>query len=151
MRTKTADKDRAATFNERSKNFLSKLKQWAGGASTFGLPYLHIMTDHIGDKMVIWTELLNWGYGYFSCTAGEHLNKHIKTKEFETNLSEQRFVDIIRTMRVKQFKYPATVYVQYKEITCSRCHQKGHNKKNKSCPLHPSQPGLTFEVSETED
>lgn len=35
-----------------------------------------------------------------------------------------------------------------KNITCSACNQPGHNKKNKSCPLHPSHPGLNFDDSD---
>ena len=34
-------------------------------------------------------------------------------------------------------------------MTCSACKQKGHNKKNKNCPLHPSQVQLDF--SDTDD
>ena len=64
----------------------------AGGNSTFGLPYLHIMTRHIGKIMVLWGKLLNFGYGYFSCTAGEHLNKRVKVMELnDTNLDKSRF------------------------------------------------------------
>eukprot|EP00111_Clytia_hemisphaerica_P014888 TCONS_00043847-protein len=152
MRSKTANKIRAESFAKRAKGFFVKLKSWAGGASTSKLPYLHIMIDHIGQIMEDWCEILDWGNGYFSCTAGEHLNKIIKTKEIhETNLSENRFKDIIRDMRIKQFYYPMSVYKQFKEITCSRCHEKGHNKKNKSCRLHPSQPTETFELSDNEN
>ena len=35
-------------------------------------------------------------------------------------------------------------------ITCSACGEKGHNRKNKSCPLHPSHPMIEFDESDTE-
>ena len=152
MRRKTFDLDRSNTFGDRARKFMEKLKKWAGGASTSGLPYLHIMLDHIGDLMIQWGSLLEWGYGYFSCTAGEHLNKRIKVEELSgTNLSNSRFADIIRNMRIKQFYYVNSICKEHKEITCSRCHEKGHNRKNKSCLLHPSQPNITFEVSDDEN
>ena len=118
MRTKKLDLERAHSFADRGKKFMEKLKKWAGGASTFALPYLHIMLSHIGDFMIVWGQLLGWGYGYFSCTAGEHLNKRIKVKEISgTNLSVLRFADIIRDMRIKQFFYMDSICKEHKEIT----------------------------------
>lgn len=56
----------------------------------------------------------------------------------------------MRNLRLKQFYYTETIWPTHKEITCSKCQQKGHNKKNKSCPLHPSQPPLVFDELDTE-
>ena len=144
--------DRAASFSKRASYFLSKLKAWAGGDSTKGLPYLHILVDHIGDYMDVWGKYLGWGYGYFSGSAGEHLNKRLKFSEMEeTNRDEKRFYTMIRNHRMKQLKYPDTYKKDKVKSVCSACHIKGHNKKNRMCPLHPSQPGQVFDESDVDD
>ena len=62
--------------------------------------------------MVSWEELMDWGYGYFSCTAGEHLNKIIKTMEVEhTNLSANRFETIVQNISAKQFNFSSSNYL----------------------------------------
>ena len=152
IRSITANKVRAASFSKRANVFFNKLKNWAGGNSVHGKPYLHILREHIGDIMVLWEELMDWGYGYFSCTAGEHLNKIIKTMEVEhTNPSANRFETIVRNLRVKQFHFPSSTLPAKQEIKCSSCNQSGHTKKNKSCPMHPTQPDIVFEESDTEN
>ena len=50
-------------------------------------------------------------------------------------------------MRTKQFEFTSSIMPARLEITCSTCNQSGHNRKNKSCPLHPSHPVLEFEES----
>ena len=125
---------------------------WAGGDSTKGLPYLHILVDHIGEYMSIYGKLLGWGYGYFSGGAGEHLNKRIKFSEMEeTNRDNKRFLAIIRKHRIKQLHYPETYTKDEVKSVCSECHIQGHNKKNKLCPLHPSQPSITFDDSDVDE
>lgn len=152
MRSKTYNEERAQSFTSRATSFFKKLKSWAGGSSTSRLPYLHLMTRHIGKYMVLWGTFMNYGYGCFSCTAGEHLNKRIKTMEInDTNLDKTRFFTIITQMRSKQFHYVDCIYHLHKEMKCSRCHEKGHNKKNKCCPLHPSQPQIEFELTDDEN
>ena len=151
IRATVADDERAHTFSSRAEVFFQKLKTYAGGDSVYGKPYLHILRDHIGDFMILWGKLASWGYGVFSCNAGEHLNKRIKIMEIEhTNLDKNRFETVMRNLRIKQFHYSETVFPSKTEITCSTCHQKGHNRKNKSCPMHPSQPQLIFEESDIE-
>ena len=87
IRSTKANSERAATFSSRA---------WAGGDSVYGKPYLHILRDHIADFMIIWGRLAKWGYGIFSCTAGEHLNKRIKVMEMErTNMDKNRFEVIV--------------------------------------------------------
>ena len=67
-----------------------------------------------------------------------------------TNLDKNRFEVIVRNLRIKQFYYSETIIPSKTEVKCSKCHQTGHNKKNKCCPLHPSQPLLTFDESDVE-
>jgi hypothetical protein len=96
--------------------------------------------------------LFNWGYGYLSTNAGEHLNKRIKQYEIsQTNLDSKRFYTIIHLIRTKQFEFTTCILPSAKTVTCSACHQVGHNKKNKSCPLHPSHPVIEFEDSDNEE
>jgi len=102
--------------------------------------------------MKIYGETLGWGYGYFSCNAGEHLNKLIKTLEVDsTNLDKNRFLTVTRNLRVKQFYYPESIFSS-NTVICSSCKQQGHNKKNKNCPNHPDQPTIDdFSDSENEE
>ena len=93
--------------------------------------------------MNLWGELLGWGYGYFNCNAGEHLNKQIKSLEFDsTNLKDNRFIQVCRSFRLRQFIYPEKITPPSCDVTCSACHLKGHNKKNKLCRLHPDSYGV---------
>ena len=116
------------------------------------MPYLHYLRQHIGKLMALHFRLFGWGYGYFSTNAGEHLNKRIKFYELsETNLDINRFYTVIHLIRTKQFEFPECIMPSKKEITCSACNQSGHNRKNKSCPLHPSHPIIDFEESDTEE
>ena len=102
--------------------------------------------------MLTFGNLFGWGYGVFSCTAGEHLNKIIKTTEMTgTNFDANRMKEIIRLMRMKQFVFTDSVLKKKKEVVCSACGQTGHNRKNKSCPLHESHPPIVFEDSEPEN
>ena len=115
------------------------------------MPYLHYLRSHTGDLMVLYAHLFNWGYGYFSCNAGEHLNKRIKSSEMnDTNIGRDRFKTVIRLFRLKQLEFPKSIKVTKSEVKCSACNQPGHNKKNKSCPLHPSHPPIEFDESDEE-
>ena len=99
-----------------------------------------------------YNDLFGWGYGYFSTNGGEHLNKRIKHYELsETNLSQYRFKTIIHLIRTKQFYFTESIMPSEKTITCSACNQQGHNRKNKSCPMHPSHPSIEFEDSDIEE
>lgn len=101
--------------------------------------------------MVLYEDLFQWGYGMFCCNASEHLNKRIKFSELnETNLDEKRFYTVTHMMRLKQFVFTECIMANKKDIKCSACNQIGHNKKNKSCPLHPSHPPIQFEESDDE-
>ena len=116
------------------------------------MPYLHYLRNHVGKLMKLFYSLFRWGYGYFSTSAGEHLNKRIKCSEVEeTNLDDNRFRNIIHSILSKQLYFTETIMPSSFTVTCSACHQEGHNRKNKSCPLHPSHPSIEFEESDNDD
>ena len=138
------------TFSERSEEYFQKFITYAGSDSTEGMPYLHYLRSHVGNLMVFYSRF-GWGYGMFNCNASEHLNKLIKFSEInETNLDSTRFLTIIRLMRLQQFILTDSVIPKKKAIICSVCKIPEHNKKNKSCPLHPSHPPIQFDESDEE-
>ncbi|XP_047139031.1 uncharacterized protein LOC124814958 [Hydra vulgaris] len=138
------------TFNERCEEYFQKFITYAGSDCTDGMPYLHYLRCHVGKLMVFYARF-GWGYGMFNCNASEHLNKRIKFSELnETNLDTTRFETIIRLMRLQQFILTDSVMTKTKEVVCSACKIPGHNKKNKSCPLHPSHPQIQFDESDEE-
>ena len=96
--------------------------------------------------------MFGWGYGVYSCNAGEHLNKIIKTMELtSTNMNNQHFEKIIRNLRIKQFVYPSTIIPRPEStITCGACKETGHNRRNKTCRMHEIHPDITFSDSEDE-
>ena len=95
--------------------------------------------------MELYQDLFQWGYGYFSTNAGEHLNKRIKFYELsETNLDKDRFYTITHLIRTKQFHFTSCIMPSNTKVTCSACNEMGHNRKNKCCPMHPSHPMLEF-------
>lgn len=150
IRSKTYNEDRTKSFQDRVENFFVSFKKYSMGKCTSKKPYLHILRDHISKTMKFYGETLGWGYGYFNCNAGEHLNKLIKTQEIDcTNLDQNRFLTIIRNLRVKQFYYPDGIFSK-NMVKCSRCQQPGHNKRNKNCPEHPDQPRLN-DFADSED
>ncbi len=152
MRDHNLTAARANSFQDRSENFFQKMKEYGPAQCTAKLPYLHVLRDHIGKQMQFWFEMLGWGYGYFSCVASEHLNKMVKTMEWSsTNRDEKRFLHIMKMFRTQHFHYPENVFTPTRDVTCSACHQKGHTKKNKSCPMHPSQPSIQFDESDDEE
>lgn len=111
------------------------------------VPYLHVLSDHVPVWMDYWFTMLGWGYGMFSSSSGEHLNKVVKHLELcHSNLSGNRFAQIVRLMRTRLLFYPEMLFDQsHHKVKCSACHQEGHNKKSRMCPLHPSQPALEFD------
>ena len=99
-------------------------------------------------------------HSLFPCSAensGSNLCSHfiyqiIKTMEINgTNLDDHHLGRIVRNIRIKQFVYPESIIPREVTVKCSACNQVGHNKKNKSCPLHEIHPELTFSDSEDEE
>ena len=143
IRSVHGDDEQIKTFGTRAEVFFQKFLANAGGFCTNAMPYLHYLRNHLAELMETLYDIFGWGYGVFTTNAGEHLNKRIKYYELnETNLSDERFQTVIHLMRSKQFFFTKTVIPSQKVITCSACNEEGHNRKNKSCPLHPSHPQL---------
>ena len=151
IRSTSYNCERVSTFQARVQAFFKSFKKVSRDLHVSRKPYLHILRDHIGDYMHLWGELMDWGYGYFNCNAGEHLNKQIKSLEFDSsNLQDDRFIQVVRSFRLRQLIYPEKITLSSHEITCSACHLKGHNKKNKLCRLHPDHLKLDYSDSEDE-
>eukprot|EP00111_Clytia_hemisphaerica_P010624 TCONS_00031050-protein len=143
--------ERVKSFKTHAEKFFQHFKSSCPGMSTGRKPYLHILREHVGEFMEFWAEI-GWGYGFFNCNGGEHLNKCIKNLELHnTNFDDGRFKTIMRHLRVKQFHYPESIFSSAeKNMTCSRCKEKGHIKKNKNCRLHPDQPSPHIDDSDNE-
>ena len=139
------------SFSERVESFFQKMRLYTGESSIKNKPYLHILRDHVPSILKFWYGMLGFGYGYFSCSAGEHLNKQIKTMERETNQDSARFRTVMRIRMINQFHFTESVIRNKVSITCSRCKQIGHNRKNKSCPMHPDQPQMLFDETDNEE
>ena len=106
MRSTQACAERIQSFEERTKKFFQKFIHNSSGNSKSSMPYLHYLRNHVGKLMKQFYSLFGWGYGYFSTSAGEHLNKRIKCSEVEeTNLDDNRFRNIIHSILSKQL-YP---------------------------------------------
>ena len=151
IRKMTYNAERGNSFQARAEKYFQKFKKVSRGSCTGGKPYLHILREHIPFYLKILGECLNWGYGYFNCNAGEHLNKRVKCMEFgATNLGDDRFICIMRQMRVKQLHEPQEIFRNSIEVRCTVCHEIGHNRKNKNCPLHPDRVEIYFSDSDDE-
>ena len=150
IRSTHYDCERVENFQSRVNVYYNRFCDYAPAKCTDGKPYMHILRDHIYDIMKFWGEVCDWGYGYFNCNGSEHLNKRIKSMEHDvTNMKEDRFLVIMRHLRIKQLHYPEELFQENRKITCTACKQEGHNKKNKNCPLHECQVQLEF--SDTDD
>ena len=68
-----------------------------------------------------------------------------------TNMDSDHLKRIIRNLRMLQFEYTESIIPHEITITCSRCNQVGHNKKNKMCPLHDIHLVTMPEFSDSED
>ena len=152
IRSIHADAERVYSFNERAEKYFQKFISSAGTKSLTSLPYLHYLRNHTGDLMKLHMDLFGWGYGMYCCNAGEHLNKRIKQCEMsETNMDSSRFKNIVHFMRTKEFIFTDSILTKTTDVTCSSCGKVGHNRKNKSCPLHPSHPVIEFDESDIEN
>ena len=151
IRNVKVDETRIRTFDEHAEKYFNWFHAAYFENKLVDLPYMHYLRNHVGELMVVAMEMFGFGYGYFNCNAGEHLNKIIKTQEMaNTNLSPERFAKIIRNLRIKQFIYPESIIPTETTVKCSACGQHGHNRKNNSCPNHESHIDLHFSDSEGE-
>lgn len=133
IRSVALDVDRIVTFDSRAEKYYPKFINNASNTAVAKLPYLYYVRNHVGDLMVLHSNMFKLGYGAFCCHAGEHLNKLIKTSELnDTNLDINRFHTITHLMRVKQLIFTHMIIPKKSTVKCSACGQIGHNKKNKS-------------------
>ena len=134
IRATSVNLERIESFEDRVEEFFKTFKLYSLGKSTGRKPYLHILREHVPKVMKFWSKI-GFGYGYFNCNAGEHLNKRIKNLEISsTNFDCHRFASIARIIGLKQFHYPDSVFQSSDHnVVCSVCHEMGHNKKNKNC------------------
>ena len=152
IRSIHAVEERIKSFELRAEKYFQKFLHSAALSGVERLPYFHYLRSHIGNLMEFYMEYFGWGYGMFTCNAGEHLNKIIKTSEMhDTNISTNRFLSIVHTLRMKQLIFSDSVLKDPVTIKCSACCQTGHNRKNKSCPMHPSHPEIEFDKSDEEN
>ena len=62
--------------------------------------------------------MLDWGYGYFHCSAGEHLNKQIKQIErYDITKKTDRFMEVLRKLRLQQFHFSNMIFKKEVYIT----------------------------------
>ena len=72
--------------------------------------YVDLLVDHMLRWMELWCDLLGFGYGFFTGTSGEHLNKVVKALEMQhSNFSELCFKEIIEHLRIKVFHLPKMI------------------------------------------
>ena len=150
LRTTKPNLDDVQAFGKTAEKFFQKMKLCCGDSSVKKKPYLHLLREHIPDILKFWYNMFEWGYGFFHCSAGEHLNKQMKKIErYDTNQDSNRFCSTLKIIRLRQFHYSTSIFKnEESDVTCSRCKQRGHNRKNKSCPMHPDQPQLYFPDSD---
>jgi len=153
LRSTSGNLQRAKSFRSRVNGFVTLFQKVGTHDCTKRVMYVHVLIDHIPKWIVLWCELMGWGYGIFTTTSGEHLNKQVKLLEIgHSDLSGNRYQQILRMLRVRMFHFPSLVLDDpTRDMRCSRCNQKGHNKKNKCCPMHPSQPPLYFSDTDADD
>uniref|UniRef100_A0A7M5V370 Uncharacterized protein n=1 Tax=Clytia hemisphaerica TaxID=252671 RepID=A0A7M5V370_9CNID len=90
IRSIHAKEDRINSFEKRAESFFEKLIAHTGSQKLDGLPYLHVLRNHLSKTMKVLYDLFGWGYGMFSTHAGEHLNKTIKQWEASSSNFDKR-------------------------------------------------------------
>jgi len=91
LRSTSGDLQRAQSFRGRVLHFLNHVQNVGLRDCIHRVTYVHLLADHIPQWMVLWCELLDFGYGYFTGSSGEHLNKVVKVLEMtHSNLSSKR-------------------------------------------------------------
>ena len=89
------------------------MKIWAGGNSTYGKPYLHIMREHIGEFLILLGRTNELGIQLLLMYSWRKFKQNYKIMEIEhTSFDSQRFVTIVRNLRVKQLYHSDTAIQQ---------------------------------------
>ena len=146
LRSTTTTSERVTSFKKRVDQFFGQVQKYFPSEGTAKMHYMHVLRDHVPGLMEFWFTALNWGYGMFSTTAGEHLNKRLKIYEAEhTAQGDDRFARIIRMFRVGLLHYPTSLISETKSSKkCGACGQPGHTRKNKLCPNKVAESGHEF-------
>ena len=108
LRSTTADLKRAKSFRSRVLHFLYPAQNVELHDCIHKVTYVHLLSDHIPRWMVLWCELLDFGYGLFTGSSDEHLNKVVKMLEMtHSNLSSNRYNQILLFQRCYWTTQPA--------------------------------------------
>ena len=99
-----------------------------------------VLRDHVA-LINFWFSVAGWGYGMFYGSAGEHLNKQLKTSECNhTNRNRTDFVDGMRHFKVQTVHFRFIVFADVtSSVNWSACGATGHKKKNKHMPVQHQQ------------
>ena len=115
-------------------------------------PVMEVSAKEALEMLLGRVDLSQRGYNNLRDILAHFIYQIIKTMEINgTNLDDHHLGRIVRNIRIKQFVYPESIIPREVTVKCSACNQVGHNKKNKSCPLHEIHPELTFSDSEDEE
>ena len=144
--------ERVGAFGDHVLEFSAHVKKYFPSECSKKMIYFHILQDHIHPLLKFWRETMKWGYGMFSGTAGEHLNKRCKQYEMDhTNQGGDRFLRITHHFRCIALHFPQSViHTAKSNITCSACGLSGHNKKNKICSHHEENQNAVDDISESD-
>lgn len=102
--------------------------------------YLHILRDHVGDKLRYTYAKWGIGLGFFTTQASEHGNKIVKTALRSmagfTKTKRNKFDMYINNQLVRLLYFAETVRkpVVVTDV-CGACANAGHRKTNRLCPL----------------
>ena len=153
LRDHTTTTHRLEAFNGHVEVFAKQLVGQFPTECSEKMVYFHILRDHVWPIMKFWFNTTGWGYGVFSSSAGEHLNKRLKVYEADhSNQSADRFYRLLIHFRVGMLHFPSIITQEVRsKVVCSACGAKGHNKKNKSCPNYISRQDHFIEDSDGEE
>ena len=116
--------------------------------------YFHLLRDHVWHFMKFWHDMAGWGYGVFSSTASEHLNKRLKVFECDhTNQGADIFYRVLHHFRFGMLHFSDTLLHEIAtNVKCSSCGAVGHNKNNKVCPNHVGNTAmLQLDLAESDN
>ena len=136
LRDKTSTRERVEEFPAHGERFAAQLVGNFPSECSEKMIYFHALRNHVAPLMNFWFSVAGWGYGMFSGSAGEHLNKQLKTFECDhTNHDRTRFVDVMRHFKVQTLHFSRIVFADVESsVKCWACGATGHNKKNRLYP-----------------